>query len=153
MFFLSYFLFLMIKDETPRRRLMLTIAFLFEIIVSAGLLVFVWLMSWTDFLLTSTAGKVISMVFSVIFVAYWAFAYKYAHDYYVDNLPDDKRNAIRAANPPRVNTQNSNGGRNYALLGNRGGNQPASAQREEQKVNINTSFKQPDPSSLIQPSE
>ena len=51
----------------------------------------VWLISWSDFLIEAAAGKIIAMVMSVSFFIYWIVAYKYAHEYFVDNMPDHKK--------------------------------------------------------------
>ena len=121
MLFLGYPLFRMLQKETPKRRANLTIAFALEIVIAAGSMIEVWLISWSDFLITSPTGKIIAMIFSVLFLIYWIIAYKYAHEYFVENLPDHKRSSFvsksKDYSPIAVNASNASATRNYANLG------------------------------------
>ena len=85
---LSYFIFMMMKNETPRARAMLHIAFFIEIVNSTMMMFEVWFISLGDFLIDAPTGKIIAMLLSVLFVVYWCYAYRFSHNYFLDNLRD-----------------------------------------------------------------
>ena len=88
-----------ICKEQDLNRALLPLVMFADVVNSSGLLVEVSLISWSNLYQTSMAGKMIAQIIGLAFVVAFFVFYRSSYEYYVENLPQNKRDRILQQTP------------------------------------------------------